>query len=373
MSLNSPLISVIIPCYNPRIDFFKEAIESILAQSYENWEAIIVDDGSNHTNRKEIEKYIETINDERISIYCIEKNSGVSVAKNKGIELSKGEIITFLDADDLLLPWDFTNIVRHFLQEPNLLILSSDYLYYLRFCMLKKIVTSSVYNDFSIGTVKEKEVLSNIKEGRYCIFPRLSLKREIISKFTFDERLKRGEDSDLLIWILNNKNLLEKTSILPQAGYLYRFYPSRTRLSLNLSYRLKAIKILEEKYKINSNSLGYKILRRMIDDLYEGKLIKLTNNDLESHALLNSFIEIALCSCSFKEKLNGFKIILKIALQYFFLLPFVGVSFRYYEKLFSRRDNMSKSLKQMFNNHKTSSFNDNKSMYHLLKTERAIF
>jgi glycosyltransferase involved in cell wall biosynthesis len=96
-----PLISIITPCYNCE-RYIAETIESVLAQTYTNWEMIIVDDCS-------IDKSFEiAINlaqkDTRIKVVKQEQNGGAAKARNKAIELSKGEYLAFLDSDDLWLP-----------------------------------------------------------------------------------------------------------------------------------------------------------------------------------------------------------------------------------------------------------------------------
>ena len=91
-------ISVIIPCYN-QAHFLNDAIDSVLKQTYTNWECIIVDDGSSD-NTKEIANNLAQ-NDKRIR-YVYKTNGGLSSARNKGLESATGKWIQFLDADDAL-------------------------------------------------------------------------------------------------------------------------------------------------------------------------------------------------------------------------------------------------------------------------------
>lgn len=90
------MISVIMPCYNAG-KYIKEAIESVLNQSYKDWELIIVNDGSTDDSLS----VAESFSDKRIRIFS-QPNSGACVARNKGIELASGEYLKFLDADDIL-------------------------------------------------------------------------------------------------------------------------------------------------------------------------------------------------------------------------------------------------------------------------------
>ena len=95
-----PLISVIIPTYNAE-SFLDETLESVLSQTYENWECIIVNDGSTDNTESVAKKWCEK--DSRFRL-TIKENRGLSSARNWGIKESKAEYIAFLDADDILTP-----------------------------------------------------------------------------------------------------------------------------------------------------------------------------------------------------------------------------------------------------------------------------
>ena len=100
-SYTKPEISIIIPMYNIE-QYIEQCINSILMQSYKNFELILVDDGSNDNTYSICKKY--TSKDNRIFLYS-QKNLGVSVARNKGVEISRGEYISFVDGDDILEPF----------------------------------------------------------------------------------------------------------------------------------------------------------------------------------------------------------------------------------------------------------------------------
>ncbi len=92
------LISVIVPCYN-QAQFLDEALQSVLAQTYVNWECIIVNDGSPDHTEDVAKKW--AAKDNRY-IYLYKKNGGLSSARNSGLEKAKGNYIQFLDSDDIL-------------------------------------------------------------------------------------------------------------------------------------------------------------------------------------------------------------------------------------------------------------------------------
>lgn len=94
----SELISIITPTYNCE-RFIGETIESVLKQTYKNWEMIIVDDCSTDNTYEVVKKYAD--NDSRIKYYLLEENSGAAVARTKAMQLATGDYMAFLDSDDL--------------------------------------------------------------------------------------------------------------------------------------------------------------------------------------------------------------------------------------------------------------------------------
>ena len=98
MCKNQPLVSIIMPVYNCE-KYLPESIESVISQSYQNWELIIVDDGSNDRSILIIESYAER--DSRIRLYKNESGEhGPGIARNYGIEQISGKYTYFIDADD---------------------------------------------------------------------------------------------------------------------------------------------------------------------------------------------------------------------------------------------------------------------------------
>ncbi len=102
MNKNLPLISIIIPVYN-RENFIKESVLSVLNQTYKNFELIVYDDGSRDNTEKIMNKIISIYHQYNIRYFKSKKNNGPSFARNRGVELSNGEFIAFLDSDDLWL------------------------------------------------------------------------------------------------------------------------------------------------------------------------------------------------------------------------------------------------------------------------------
>ena len=109
----APLVSVVIPTYNSA-KFIIQAIESVLSQTYSNYEIIVVDDGSTDNTGQVLEPYKNKIS------YTYQTNQGVAASRNNGIDIAQGELIAFLDADDLFLPQKLHQQVSIFLEQPQI-------------------------------------------------------------------------------------------------------------------------------------------------------------------------------------------------------------------------------------------------------------
>ncbi len=105
-------VSVIIPSYNSA-HFVTTAVDSVLAQTYQNFEILVIDDGSRDNTREVLERYGTRI------CYINQENAGVAAARNKGIEQSRGRYVSFLDADDTWYPEKLEKQVEALSKNPN--------------------------------------------------------------------------------------------------------------------------------------------------------------------------------------------------------------------------------------------------------------
>lgn len=103
---NQELVSVIMPLYNCQ-DYVSTTIESVINQTYNNWELIIIDDKSTDNSLEVVKKIMQ--NEKRIKLIRSEINEGAARARNKGIRVSKGKYIAFLDSDDI---WENTKLEK---------------------------------------------------------------------------------------------------------------------------------------------------------------------------------------------------------------------------------------------------------------------
>lgn len=121
-NMNS-LVSIITPSYNSE-KFISNTIKSVISQTYENWEMIVVDDCSTDTSCNIVEEYAQK--DNRIKLIKLDKNSGPAIARNIAIKEAKGRYISFLDSDDIWYSDKLDKQVR-FMQSNNLAVTYSSY------------------------------------------------------------------------------------------------------------------------------------------------------------------------------------------------------------------------------------------------------
>lgn len=119
--MKQPLISIIIPVYNGE-KYLRPCIESILQQSYQNWELLLIDDGSHDHSGAICDEYSA---DPRITAIH-KQNGGQAAARNKGISMAKGDYISFIDCDDWLEPDMYEQLINT-LQEQQAEIIICGY------------------------------------------------------------------------------------------------------------------------------------------------------------------------------------------------------------------------------------------------------
>lgn len=117
-----PLVSVVMSVYNGA-SYLKEAVESILNQSYSYFEFIIINDGSTDESLP----IIRSFTDKRIILIDNEGNKGLIFSLNRGLEVARGEYIARMDADDISMPDRLKLQVKQFMDHPNAVIVGSDY------------------------------------------------------------------------------------------------------------------------------------------------------------------------------------------------------------------------------------------------------
>lgn len=120
-----PLVSIIIPVYNPEREWLEQALDSVMSQVYSNWELCICDDGSNREGVREILSRYERL-DDRIKVKYSERNTGISGASNEALSLAAGEFVGLLDHDDELTPDALFEIVKLLQEHPEADLVYTD-------------------------------------------------------------------------------------------------------------------------------------------------------------------------------------------------------------------------------------------------------
>ena len=119
------MISIVTPVYHAAA-FIRQTMEMVRAQTYQQWELILVDDGSKDASCEIIESYLREKPDERIRLIKKEKNEGAALSRNLGIKEAKGRYIAFLDADDIWLP-DKLKLQMEFMKKEDAAFVFSAY------------------------------------------------------------------------------------------------------------------------------------------------------------------------------------------------------------------------------------------------------
>lgn len=187
----SPTVSVIIPTYN-RAHLIVEALESVFAQTYADFEVIVVDDGSTDDTEEILAPYRDRIR------YIKQENAGVSAARNHGIFEAKGEYIAFLDSDDIWFPEKLEKQMRFFENHPNCSFLCSDFL---RGTSLSD-NPQPQHSRFRSTSILRFE---DFGEGNYVTTPSVLAKKAVFYKAgLFDSSIRVSEDYDLWIRIAHD-------------------------------------------------------------------------------------------------------------------------------------------------------------------------
>ena len=206
----TPLVSVIIPCYNQG-HFLSETLESVLHQTYNNWECLIVNDGSSDMTHEIASKFVQK--DKRFH-YIYQENSGVSVARNCGIRHSTGEFLLPLDADDLIDSTYMEKAMRYFEIYPKTKLVYS-----------KADMFGKVNQDWNLKEYKYNEFIWN-----NCIFNAAFFRRSDYDEIKggYNEGMVMGfEDWEFFLSLLDESSIVHR---MDETLFHYRIHSvSRNR------------------------------------------------------------------------------------------------------------------------------------------------
>ncbi len=218
---NKAKVSIILPTYN-RTQVIKRAINSVLNQSYSNFELIIIDDGSTD-NTAEV---IKSFNDERIQFIRNDNNRGQAIARNIGLKRAKGSYIAFLDSDDV---WH-----KDYLEKQIETLSNMPDEYGLVYCKCRRLNNSKI--TFLPPTlIKEEDIKEQLIKENFTTLQAILLKRGCLEKCGYlDERMTALEDWDFFIRLSDICRFKYNDEVLVD------MYASRDGVNNNIADRIAA-------------------------------------------------------------------------------------------------------------------------------------
>ena len=230
------LISIIIPLFNQE-NFLNETLESVLSQTYSNWECLIIDDGSTDNSAEVAKKWVG--NDQRFK-YFFKNNSGVSAARNFGLKNAKGDYIQFLDSDDFLYK-EKLSLSMQIIIKKKLDIVCTNY----KMCTDLKGKPDQPFSQLNNFEFNLNNIMIYWNDGFTIPIHCFLFKSKLFNDIQFPEGLSAQEDWATWIQIYKNK---PTTFFLDETLVLYRINPfGRTNTSGIFEETLQVINYLKPK------------------------------------------------------------------------------------------------------------------------------
>lgn len=247
---SSAKVSIVMAAYNAG-PYIEQAITSILAQTYSNFEIVIINDGSIDNTESEVEKFLPH---DKIK-YIHQKNSGQTAAKNKGIKESVGDFVAFCDADDFWHPKKLAKQLLKF-DEKSIGVVYSD--------IQSVNGTGNHIKNHETLDGKEGNLLNELLFNNFIPFGTAIIRRSCLSQNQgFNEKYKMGIDWDLWLRISTNWNF----AFIPEKLYFYREWEGQMSRNYNGRYT-GAQTILKNFYSANSDKIHRSIYRKALSDIY---------------------------------------------------------------------------------------------------------
>lgn len=207
-----PKISVLMPLYNTPEEYLRPAIESILAQTFMDFEFLILNDSPDN---KSLEKIVHSYNDSRIRYYVNERNSGISRSRNRLMDLARGEYYAVMDHDDISLPERLAKQSVFLDSHPEIGVVSSWY----ERCSQRNRIVKSVN---SSSPLIEEELFNTNRIMHPATMIRASVIKD--NKLYYEEQFTPAEDYALFGRMIGKT----KFAVLPEVLFKYRIFGGNT-------------------------------------------------------------------------------------------------------------------------------------------------
>ena len=274
---DKPKITVIIPIYNGE-KYVEQAINSVISQSYENWELILIDDGSTDNSLAILKRFSQL--DNRINVIT-QKNSGQSAARNRGASIAKGKYLSFLDQDDYFSKRHLEQLVMYMNSHEDIGMAYSD----------AEIIDETGDHIFNQGASQfppefhpPKSIIECIERDLFILPGTILIRKELfLDVGGFDTDLIGYEDDHLFIRLFY-KTKFGRTNLV---GLFYRTYNNNT--SMKAAVMCKSRILFYEKLKelVPDNPIRFwypsriykaRFARNIADEIKRCKHIKETEN-----------------------------------------------------------------------------------------------
>ncbi|WP_299155698.1 glycosyltransferase family 2 protein [uncultured Christiangramia sp.] len=308
--VSQPLVSIITPVYN-REKYLTEMVESVLDQTYTNWELILVDDGSKDSSWKIMQTYSKA--DHRIRILKRPKNrlKGANAARNYGFENSKGSFINWFDSDDKMHPEFIERKVNRFISNAEVNIVFSK----------------TIQTDFQERKVYDERLSPSQNLFKDYILRKVSwylpdgmFRRTYLEgRLLFDENLLAGQDRDFYIRLLCSGT--PKVKILDFHGTFYRIHPGSISEEIyrNGNYKMRYshyLSLINQVQILKRNNKLDEILREFYFKDISKRLPAVVKTKNSIRHYFSQLISLSVFS------LDSLKIWAKVALAYLSLIFF---------------------------------------------------
>jgi len=224
--MSIPQVSVVMSCYNAS-KTLAEAVESILSQSFLDFEFIIVDDGSDDDTLEKLKTYQQT--DDRINAIVNKENKGLAASLNIGIKASSASLIARMDADDIAMPTRLEKQLEFLTQHEEVDILGTGII---------EMTQAGENKGIAVLPEEHREIINRIFKKPLLFHPTIMLRREVYEQHgMYDPKLRWAEDADLWYRIYDKTTFhnLQEPLLYYRLKKQFRYRHARQNLKVKIN------------------------------------------------------------------------------------------------------------------------------------------